>query len=132
MLSDTMAQLFPNLPRHLEVAILNKADIDTRIKVGHIRKLKIPQQLQDDLTATFSKRETTACHSCVNLGRAVQVGAETVLNLYSIVRMFTTFAGTKGATMFEERVDYLQDSDPDDVYVRIFLLHSDDFMIYLL
>jgi hypothetical protein len=125
-------QLFPNLPRDLEVAILEKVDIDTRIKVGYIRKLKIPQQLQDDLTATFGKRDSTACSSFVNLGRTVQVGAETVLTLYSIVRMFTAFAGTKDAIMFEERVDYLQDSDPDDVYVRIFLLHSDDFMIYIL
>lgn len=117
------------LPQDIATIILEKCDIDTRIKLGYIRRLQVPPKLQADLTRTFSMREDKEGHCCVNLGRRIAVTQETTLSLYSIVRMFSTFC-TPRNVMFEERVDHIDDRDQEDIVIRISVTHCDDYLAY--
>lgn len=57
---------YDTLPRDMQLRIVSKFDIDTRIKCGIIHKLKIPNQLQSQLNNVFSKiqykRDGTEIH----------------------------------------------------------------------
>lgn len=42
--------VFRELPRDMLLEVVSKFDMDTRIKIGLIRKLRIPQKLNEEIT----------------------------------------------------------------------------------
>lgn len=47
-----------NLPRDLQLKIIQKFDMDTRIKLGMIRKLNLPQELKTQISKGFEARRS--------------------------------------------------------------------------
>ena len=51
----TRMTTWDDLPRDLHLRIIKYLDIDTRIKMGLIGRLRIPQSVENKLSATFDK-----------------------------------------------------------------------------
>ena len=51
--NDDISMFYKELPRDLQLKVSSRFDMDTRINIGMVGKLRVPQELKNAITKSF-------------------------------------------------------------------------------
>lgn len=93
------------LPRDLQLKVLSKVNMDTRIKMGIIGKLKVPEALRKSLENIQLPRYDVAGRWTVQMRKK---------HVFALIFVWDSFAGNKMVTTLRPNLDFTYWISNDD------------------